>query len=86
MASKVQAKPQKASNSLFHHGLIKLIVLEDINRRNTSWDYLLFWGEFRQQIQSQKVGISSQQVTYPKNSKRKRRTLSPIETATQASP
>jgi hypothetical protein len=26
MASKVQAKPQKASSSLFHHGLIKLIV------------------------------------------------------------
>jgi hypothetical protein len=42
MASKVQAKPQKASNSLFHHGLIKLIVLEELSRRNKTWDYLFF--------------------------------------------
>jgi hypothetical protein len=34
MASKVQAKHQKANNNLFHHGLIKIIVLEELNRRN----------------------------------------------------
>ena len=43
MASKVQAKPQKASSSLFHQGLIKLIVLEELSTRNKTWDYLLFW-------------------------------------------
>jgi hypothetical protein len=42
MSSKVQAKPQKASSSLFHHGLIKLIVLEELNRRSKTWDYLCF--------------------------------------------
>jgi len=46
MDSKVQAKPQTTSNSLFHHGLIKLIVLEELGRRKKTLDYLLFWGEF----------------------------------------
>jgi hypothetical protein len=54
MASKVQAKPQKASSSLFHHGLIKLIVLEELNKRNKTWDYLLFWGEFGQEVHPKK--------------------------------
>jgi hypothetical protein len=86
MASKVQAKPQKASNSLFHHGLIKLIVLEELSKGNKTWDYLFFFGEFERELQPQRGGTSSQQVTYPKTSKIKRRALSPVETATQASP
>jgi hypothetical protein len=86
MASKVQAKPQKASNSLFHHGLIKLIVLEELNRRNKTWDFLLFWGEFGQEVQPKKGGTPSQELTSPKTSKRKRRALSPVETATRVSP
>jgi len=79
MASKVHAKHQKASNSLFHHGLIKLIVLEEMSRRDKTWGYLLFWGEFEQESQPQGEVISSQQVNIPKTSKRKRRALSPVE-------
>jgi hypothetical protein len=85
MASKVQAKPQKASNSLFHHGLIKLIVLEELSRRDKTWGYLLFWGEFEQESQPQGKGASSQQVETPKTSKRKRRALSPVEPVIEAS-
>jgi hypothetical protein len=86
MASKVQAKPQKASNSLFHHGLIKLIVLEELSRRNKTWDYIFFGESLNEEFQPQRGGTSSQQVTSPKTSKRKRRALSPVETAIQASP
>jgi hypothetical protein len=82
MASKVQPKPQNANNNLFHHGLIKLIVLEDLSRRNKTWDYILFWGEFGQEVQSKKRGNPSQQLTSPKTSKTKRRALPPVETAT----
>jgi hypothetical protein len=85
MASKVQAKPQKASNNVFHHGLIKLIVLEELSRRDKTWGFLLFWGEFEQESQPHGEGISSQQVKTPKTSKRKRRALSPIKPVTKAS-
>jgi hypothetical protein len=86
MASKVQDKPQTTSNSLFHHGLIKLIVLEELSRRNKTWDYIFFWGEFGPEVQPKKGGTPSKEVTSPKTSKRKRRTLSPMETATKVSP
>jgi len=86
MASKVQAKPQKASNSLFHHGMIKLIASKYLSRRNKTWDYLFCGGYFEWEVQLQRGGTSSLQVTSPKTSKRKRRALSPVETTMQASP
>jgi hypothetical protein len=86
MASKVQAKPQKDSNSLFHHGLIKLIVLEVLRKMNKTWDYLLFWEEFGQEVHPKKGGTPLEELTSPKTSKRKRRSLSPVETATKSSP
>lgn len=42
MAHKVQAKPEKTARRLFHHRLIKLIVLEELQKREKTWDYLLF--------------------------------------------
>jgi hypothetical protein len=50
MAQKFQAKLEKINNRLFHHGLIKLIVMEEHQRRERTWNYLLFWGEFEQEI------------------------------------
>jgi hypothetical protein len=86
MDSKVQFKPQRDRNNLFHHGMIKMIVLEELSRRNKTWDYLLFWGEFGQEVQPKKGETSSHQLTSPRTSKRKRRALSPVATATQVSP
>jgi hypothetical protein len=85
MSSKVQAKPKEANNSIFHHGLIKLIVLEELSRRNKTWDFLLFWGEFGQEVQPKKGGTPSQELTSPKTNKRKRRALS-VEISTKVSP
>ena len=46
MAHQVRAKPPKIVGRLSHHGLIKLIVLELLQRRNVAWTYFLFWNEF----------------------------------------
>ena len=37
MADKVQMKAQYSETSLFHHGLVKLIVLHELQRINREW-------------------------------------------------
>jgi hypothetical protein len=86
MSSKVQAKSEEANSSIFHHGLIKLIVSEELSRRNKTWDFLLFWGEFWQEVQPKKGGTPSQELTSPQTNKRKIREMSPVEIATKVSP
>jgi hypothetical protein len=80
MAQKVQAKPEKINSRLFHHGLIKLIVMGELQRRERTWDYLLFWGEFEQEIQPKGKNTPTKKSSTPKSSKRKRRALSPVQT------
>ena len=46
MAHQVRAKPTKIASRLSHHGMIKLIVLELVQRMNVSWTYFVFWNEF----------------------------------------
>lgn len=42
MVDKVQEKPDTSSTSIFHHGLIKLLVVEDSNRLNRDCLTFLF--------------------------------------------
>jgi hypothetical protein len=46
MAHQVKAKPNKVASRLSHHGLIKLLIYELLQRRNKDWGYFLFWNEF----------------------------------------
>jgi hypothetical protein len=79
MAHQVQAKPSKVQGRLFHHSLIKLIVLEQLQRRDKSWEHLLFWGEFEPEPQPKdKKKTSSTKSSTPQSSKRKRRAISPV--------
>ena len=80
MAQKFQAKPEKENSRLFHHGLIKLIVMEELRRREKTWDYLIFWGEFEQDIQPKGKKKPTKKSSTPKRSKRKRKALSPVHT------
>jgi hypothetical protein len=41
MEDKVQAKSNQIEHSLFHFGLIKLLVLEELKKTNTEWDSFL---------------------------------------------
>ena len=38
--------PTKIAGRLYHHGLIKLIVQELLQRTNVAWTFFLFWNEF----------------------------------------
>ena len=42
MAHQVRAEPTKIAGRLYHHGLIKLIVQELLQRRNIAWTFFLF--------------------------------------------
>ena len=42
MADKVQMKTQTCETSLFHHGLVKLIVLHELQKVNREWSAFLF--------------------------------------------
>jgi hypothetical protein len=80
MTHQVQAKPSKVQGRLSHHSLIKLIVLEELQRSNKTWEHLLFWGEFEPEPQPKdKKKISSKKSSTPMSSKRKRRAISPVQ-------
>ena len=46
MATKLQNHLDHASHSIFHHGLIKLLVLNKLRKRNWTWLHFLFWSGF----------------------------------------
>ena len=46
MSDKVQAKVEGNETSLFHHGLIKLLVLEELKRLGRDWSSFLFISGF----------------------------------------
>jgi hypothetical protein len=45
-AHHVKDKPNKVASRLFHHGLIKLLVYELLQRRSKEWNYFLLWNDF----------------------------------------
>ena len=46
MADKVQEKSEGSETSLFHHGLIKLLVLDELQRLGRDWSSFLFVSGF----------------------------------------
>ena len=86
MAHQVKAQPTKIAGRISHHGLIKLIVQELLQRRNIAWTYFLFWNEFETGLQPEDERKSpSKKSTTPRSGKRKRRSTSPVA-VDQASP
>jgi hypothetical protein len=47
MDHQVKDKPNKVEGILSHHGLIKLLICELLQRRNKDWGHFLFWNEFQ---------------------------------------
>jgi hypothetical protein len=79
MAHQVQAIPSKVQGRLSHHSLIKLIVFQELQKRDRSWEYLLFWGEFEPEPQPKDQKRTSLiKFSTPQSSKRKRRAISPV--------
>jgi len=41
MANKVQTHPKNAQYSLFHQGVIKVLVMQELNKNQTTWEHFL---------------------------------------------
>lgn len=77
MASKVQAHPQGSYTILFQHGLIKLMVIKELDKSQQTWEYLLFWGGFstRPSTRAQIRGDEARSSNKTSSTPRKRRQL-----------
>jgi hypothetical protein len=79
MAHQVKAKPRKVVGRLPHHGLIKILVCELLQRRNEEWNYFLFWNEFQTDVHPEdKKSPYSRKYSTPRSGKRKKRSISPV--------
>ena len=47
MSSRVKEHHDHTTQSIFHHGLIKLIISTALQREGKTWDYFLFWSGFQ---------------------------------------
>ena len=45
MSSKIKPHDDHTSQSLFHHGLIKLIITAVLQHEGRNWDFFLFWSD-----------------------------------------
>jgi hypothetical protein len=46
MAKCVHANPKNVNRSLYHHGLIKILIVEELNKRGDNWDAFYPWNGF----------------------------------------
>ena len=47
MSSRVKGHEDHTSQSIFHHGLIKLIISTVLQKEGKTWDFFLFWSGFQ---------------------------------------
>ena len=47
MATRVCNHPDSTSNNVFHHGLIKLLITQELEKEERSWSHFLFWSGFK---------------------------------------
>ena len=53
MSSRVREHQDHIKQSIFHHGLIKLIISTVLQKKGKTWDYFLFWSSFQIQNEDQ---------------------------------
>ena len=54
MSHKVQVEPDHIQNTLFHFGLIKMILVEELRKKERTWEHFMFWGGFELDTQPDK--------------------------------
>ena len=47
MSSRVKEHQDHTKQSIFHHGIIKLIISTVLRKKEKTWDYFLFWFGFQ---------------------------------------
>ena len=53
MSSRVREHQDHTKQSIFHHGLIKLIISTVLQKKGKTWDYFLFWSRFQSEKEDQ---------------------------------
>ena len=53
MSSRVREHQDHTEQSIFHHGLIKLIISTVLQKKGNTWDYFLFWSGFQSEKEDQ---------------------------------
>ena len=47
MSVRDQNHPSSSCSNMFHHGLIKLLITQELAKVERSWSHVLFWGGFK---------------------------------------
>ena len=55
MSSRVKDHQDHTSQSIFHHGLIKLIISTVLQKEGKTWDFFLFWSGFQVKQEDQQI-------------------------------
>ena len=68
MSSRVKEHQDHTKQSVFHHGLIKLIISTVLQKREKTWEHFLFWSGFKteKEEQSQKRQVDKGQTLIKK--------------------
>ena len=53
MSSGVKEHQDHTKKSIFHHGLIKIIISTMLRKKEKTWDYFLFWSGFQSEKENQ---------------------------------
>lgn len=69
MSDKVQARKESSETSIFHHGLIKLLVLEELKKLNRDWVTSLFLSGYEVDLVTPKKAPNSKATPLNKNDK-----------------
>ena len=54
MSSRIKQHEDHTSQSIFHHGLIKLIINTVLQHEGKTWDFFIFWSSFQTKGEDQK--------------------------------
>jgi hypothetical protein len=78
MCNRVQAEPDIIQNTLFHFGLVKMIVVEQLKKKERTWEHFVFWEGFESQPQPDegKKRAGKKSLT-PQSSLKRRRAITP---------
>ena len=53
MSSRIREHHDHTKQSIFHHGLIKLIISTVLQKKGKTWDYFMFWSGFQREKEDQ---------------------------------
>ena len=53
MSTRVKEHQDHTKQSVFHHGLIKLVISTVLRKKEKTWEYFLFWSRFQTEKEDQ---------------------------------